>query len=120
MKFRHLVIICSLTGICTVSALATTATNQGVIFQEKCSKCHGAHAEGNPAKKGPALNKENIAYLRTEMSDLQGNLSLTGDTFSDHAKMEHNIKRFKDLGYIIDPDGMARYIYNNFNPAAKK
>ena len=120
MKFTHLVIISSLTGICTVSTLAAPLTNQGTIFQEKCSKCHGAHAEGNPAKKGPALNNENVAYLRMEMNDLQGNLSLTGDTFSDHAKMEHNMKRLNDIGYVIDPEGMARYIYNNFNPAAKK
>ncbi len=120
MKFRHFAIICSLAGICTLPALAATASSQGFIFQEKCSKCHGAHAEGNPAKKGPALNNESVAYLRMEMTDLQGNLSLTGDTFSDHAKMEHNMKRLHEIGYVIDPDGMARYIYDNFNPTAKK
>ncbi len=120
MKLRQLAIICTLAGICTVSSLSAAVTDQGVIFQEKCSKCHGAHAEGNPAKKGPALNSESIAYLRMEMTDLQGNLSLTGDSFSDHAKMEHNMKRLEEIGYSIDPDGMARYIYNNFNPAAKK
>jgi cytochrome c553 len=120
MKLNHLVIICSLAGICTGSTLSAAVTNQTVIYQEKCVKCHGAHAEGNPSKKGPALNKESIAYLKMEMTDMLGDAGLTGDSFSDHVKMEHNIKRFKDLGYIIDPDGMARYIYNTFNPAAKK
>lgn len=120
MKLRQLTIICALAGLCTVQELSATTNDQAKIFSEKCSKCHGARAEGNPAKKGPALNHESVAYLRMEMTDLQGKLSLTGDSFSDHAHMEHNMKRLNELGYFIDPDRMAQYIYDNFNPAAKK
>ena len=120
MNLRSLAIIYSLASICTVQVLSAATSNQAEIFKEKCSKCHGAHAEGNPAKKGPALNNEDVGYLQMEMSDLQGDLTLTGDTLSDHAKMEHSMKRLEELGYKVDPVEMAKYIYNNFNPEAKK
>jgi cytochrome c553 len=120
MKLRSLAIIYSLVSICTAQALSAATSDQAEIFKEKCSKCHGAHAEGNPAKKGPALNNESVGYLRMEIADLQGNLTLTGETIADHVKMEHSMKRLEELGYLVDPDEMAKYIYTNFNPEAKK
>ena len=120
MKLRSLAIIYSLASICTVQVLSAATSDQAEIFKEKCSKCHGEHAEGNPAKKGPALNNESIGYLQMEMSDLQGDLTLTGETLADHAKMEHSMKRLGELGYMVDPDEMAKYIFTNFNPEAKK
>jgi cytochrome c553 len=120
MKTRSTLIICSLASLCTAQLLGAAVVDQGAIFSEKCSKCHGLEAEGNPAKKGPALNKESIEYLRIEITDLQGDLTLTGETLSDHVKMEHSMKRLEELGYQVDPDAMAKYIYYNFNPEAKK
>jgi cytochrome c553 len=120
MKLRALAIICSLAGVCGVPALSAATTDQATIFTEKCSKCHGSKAEGNPAKKGPALNNQSMEYLRLEITDLQGDLTMTGDTVADHVKMEHSMQRLEELGYRVDPDGMAKYIYSSFNPAAKK
>ncbi len=120
MKLRSKTIIFAVASLCTAQLLSAATSDQAEIFKQKCSKCHGAHAEGNPAKKGPALNKEDVGYLQMEMSDLQGDLTLTGETLSDHAKMEHSMKRLEELGYKVDPVEMAKYIYNNFNPKAKK
>ncbi len=120
MPLRHLNFICSLACICTFTQLSAQTHDQAEIFEVKCSKCHGAHAEGNPAKKGPALNKESVNYLWMEMTDLQGNLSLMDETFSEHAKMEHSMQRLEELGYHVNPKTMAEYIFTNFNKDARK
>jgi cytochrome c553 len=120
MKTRSKILICAAASLCTAQLLCAAVVDQAEIFSQKCSKCHGAHAEGNPAKKGPALNDDSIGYLQMEMTDLQGDLTLTGETLSDHAKMEHSMKRLEELGYMVNPDEMAKYIYTHFNPEAKK
>jgi cytochrome c553 len=120
MKFRTLAIIYSLATVCSVQVLSAATSDQAEIFKAKCSKCHGLHAEGNPDKKAPALNDESMEYLRMEITDLQGKFTMTGQTLSDEFEMEHSMKRLEELGYLVDPDAMAKYIYTHFNPEAKK
>lgn len=120
MKLRSITIIYSLLSVCALGSLSAATSNQAEIFDQKCSKCHGLHAEGNPIKKGPALNDKSVGYLQMEIADLKGELTLTGSTIAEHEKMDHSMKRLKELGYMVNPDKMANYIYTNFNKEAKK
>lgn len=47
--------------------------------------------------------------------DLQGELTITGNSSGDHAQMEHNIKNLEQEGYIVDPAKMSKYINRTFN-----
>lgn len=119
MKILNLTSACILAGILASSALAVE-TNQETIYMKKCTECHGVNGEGNPAKKGPSLNHQSIIDLNITILDLQGELSINGSSTGDHEDMEHNIRAFEKEGYIIKPLEMSKYIYNAFNPKAKK
>lgn len=88
------------------------------IYKRMCSKCHGMNAEGNPKKKGPAINDMSKSELEMELYDLQSDgFQSSGAT---NEVMTHNQKKIEDKGMIYHPEDMATYIYFNFNPDAKK
>jgi cytochrome c553 len=111
--------------ICALAALVATngfaiESNQAKIYEAQCVKCHGTHGEGNPAKKGPAVNNKSIGDLQIAIMDLQGNMSINGGGSGDHDKMEHNLKSIEKKGYAISSFEMAQFMYNSFNLKAKK
>lgn len=61
-----------LLGFCT-SILATglyaaeMKYSNAKIYTKMCSKCHGMNAEGNPKKKGPALNEQSAHELEISL-----------------------------------------------------
>ncbi|MCK9161535.1 MAG: c-type cytochrome [Arcobacter butzleri] len=114
MKISNLLVACLLLGG-LFSFSSATETNQEVIYNKKCSECHGLSGEGNPAKKGPALNHQSLGDLYVTIMDLQGELTITGNSSGDHAQMEHNIKNLEQEGYIVDPAKMSKYINRTFN-----
>ena len=88
------------------------------IYKQMCTKCHGKAAEGNPKKKGPALNDKSIEELELDIIDIQnGGLSQSSGT--EHDVMEHNQKKIEKKGMSYHPKDMAMYIYYSFNPEAK-
>lgn len=115
MKISNLAATCLFVGVFASSGLAVES-NQEVIYNNKCSECHGLTAEGNPVKKGPALNHKSIGDLQITILDLQGELSINGDSSGEHYKMEHNIKSFAKEGYVIKPLEMSKFLYYSFNP----
>lgn len=119
MKLNKLTTTFITVGAFAISAFAAEA-NQEKIYLEQCVKCHGTHGEGNPLKKGPAVNNKSVGDLQIAIMDLQGVLGINGGSSGENVNMEHNIKVFEKKGYIIDAGGMAKYMYNSFNPAAKK
>ncbi|MCK9336811.1 MAG: cytochrome c [Arcobacteraceae bacterium] len=119
MKILNLTSACIVAGILASSALAVE-TNQETIYVKKCSECHGMNGEGNPVKKGPSLDHQSIIDLNITILDLQGELSINGSSSGEHIDMEHNIRAFEKEGYIIRPLDMSKFIYNSFNPEAKK
>lgn len=88
------------------------------IYTKMCSKCHGMNAEGNPKKKGPALNEQSAHELEISLFDLKsGGLNQSSGT--EHEVMEHNMKKIIEKGMDYDPSSMAKYIFTSFNPEAK-
>lgn len=88
------------------------------IYTKMCSKCHGISAEGNPAKKGPALNDQTAHELEISLYDLKsGGLNQSSGT--EHEVMEHNMEKIIEKGMNYDPKSMAEYIFISFNPEAK-
>ncbi len=86
------------------------------IYSKYCKKCHGANGEGNPAKKGPALNDKDI----NELFDALMNLKEKGFEASKHEAMTHNMEVLeKKKGIHVDPQSMAKYLFYSFNPEAK-
>ncbi|MCI0501607.1 MAG: hypothetical protein L0Y61_07650 [Epsilonproteobacteria bacterium] len=106
-------------GVLATSSLALE-TNQEVVYQKTCVKCHGANGEGNPLKKGPALTTKNVGDLQIAIMDLQGDMSINGGGSGDHDKMEHNLQVLEKKGYVIKSYEMSQFIYNSFNLKAKK
>lgn len=88
------------------------------IYKRMCSKCHGMNAEGNPKKKGPALNDMTKNELEMELYDIQSDGFQSSG--SDNEVMSHNQKKIEDKGMVYHPEDMAAYIYYNFNEDAKK
>jgi cytochrome c553 len=41
------------------------------VYQKSCIKCHGAHGEGNPAKKTPALNDRTPGEMAQDLYDIK-------------------------------------------------
>ena len=68
-------------------AMAVEMSN-AKIYEKYCKKCHGANGEGNPAKKGPALNDKDI----NELFDALMNLKEKGFEASKHEAMTHNME----------------------------
>ena len=87
------------------------------IYTKMCSKCHGIKGEGNPKKKGPALNDQTAHELEISLFDLKaGGLNQSSGT--NHDVMEHNMKKIIEKGMDYDPKSMALFIFNSFNPEA--
>ena len=106
----------------TIFAVGVNATENkytnSEIYEKMCSKCHGAKAEGNPKKKGPALDDLTAHELEISLFDLKsGGMNQSSGT--DHEIMEHNMKKIIEKGMDYDPKGMAEYIFVAFNPDAK-
>ncbi len=88
------------------------------IYEKMCSKCHGANGEGNPKKKGPALNDMTAHELEISLFDLKsGGMNQSSGT--EHEVMEHNMKKIIEKGMDYDPKSMAEYIFVSYNPEAK-
>jgi len=88
------------------------------VYQQMCSQCHGANAEGNPEKKGPALNDLSRTELEMELYNLESDKYGVGG--SQHDIMEHNLKKIQEKGMKYSIPAMAEFIFENFNPKAKK
>ncbi|QDF27800.1 cytochrome c4 [Halarcobacter anaerophilus] len=88
------------------------------IYSKMCSKCHGLNGEGNPAKKGPALNDQTAHELEMSLIDLKsGGLNQSSGT--EHEIMEHNMQKIIEKGMDYEPKSMSEYIFVAFNPEAK-
>lgn len=88
------------------------------IYDQMCASCHGEQAEGNPEKKGPALNDMSQKELSYTLFELVGNGSQSSGT--GHDIMEHNQKKIMEKGMNYHPDDMALYIYSSFGPGKNK
>lgn len=88
------------------------------IYSNMCSKCHGIDGEGNPKKKGPALNNIDISELEISLYDLKSGGSYQSSG-TDHDIMEHNMQKIIEKGMDYNPKDMAKYIFMKFNPEAK-
>jgi len=88
------------------------------IYKRMCSKCHGMNAEGNPKKKGPALNDMTKNEIEMELYDIQSDGFQSSG--SSNEVMSHNQQKIEEKGMTYHPEDMATYIYYNFNPDAKK
>lgn len=109
-----------LNALLTLAVGATMASaktySMAEIYNGACALCHGKNAEGNPEKKGPALNTLSENELVYELFNLTTNGSQSSG--SDHEIMEHNQDKIEQKGMNYHPDDMARYIYTTFNPEA--
>ena len=109
-----------LNALLTLAVGATMASaktySMAEIYNGACALCHGKNAEGNPEKKGPALNTLSEHELVYELFNLTTNGSQSSG--SDHEIMEHNQDKIEQKGMNYHPDDMARYIYTTFNPEA--
>lgn len=115
MIVKRLLLIGLTLGFGVSFAMAKTYS-MAEIYNNMCSKCHGKTAEGNPKKKGPALNELTRNELALELFNLTANGSQSSG--SDHEVMEHNQKKIEDKGMDYHPDDMAMYIYTTFNKDA--
>ena len=78
------------------------------VYEKSCIKCHGAHGEGNPAKKTPALNDRTAGEMAQDLYDVKnGSAQSSG---SDHEIMEHNMQKLVDQGYDYDVNSMAEFL----------
>ncbi|XPV68336.1 MAG: c-type cytochrome [Halarcobacter sp.] len=106
----------------SIFAVGANAIDNGYtdaeIYLKMCSKCHGQSAEGNPAKKGPALNDQTAHELEISLYDLKsGGLNQSSGT--EHEVMEHNMKKIIEKGMNYEPKSMANFIFTTYNPEAK-
>jgi len=85
------------------------------VYTNMCSKCHGKNGEGNPKKKGPALNDQTVQELKLSITDYKNGGSGVNSGGTEHEVMEHNYQKIKEKGMDYDTDAMAQYIYDNFN-----
>jgi len=83
------------------------------IYTKMCTKCHGINAEGNPMKKGPALNDQTAHELEMSLYDLK-NGGMNQSSGTDHDVMEHNMKKIIEKGMDYDTKEMAKYIEDRF------
>lgn len=88
------------------------------IYSNMCSKCHGIDGEGNPKKKGPALNNIEMNELEISLFDLRSGGAYQSSG-TDHDVMEHNMQKIIEKGMDYEPKDMAKYIFLKFNPEAK-
>lgn len=115
MQIKKILKVTLCAALFSAGAYATELSN-AQIYTKYCKKCHGVNGEGNPAKKGPALNDKTINELFDELMNLQEK----GFESTKHEAMQHNLKVLeKKKGIRVDPDSMAKYIFYSFNPEAK-
>jgi len=79
------------------------------VYEKSCIKCHGAHGEGNPAKKTPALNDRTAGEMAQDLYDVK-NGGTNQSSGTDHEIMEHNMQKLIDKGYDYDVDSMAEFL----------
>jgi cytochrome c553 len=113
---RQLLIGALMTLALGANVACAKAYSMAEIYNGACALCHGKNAEGNPEKKGPALNNLSESELAYELFNLSVNGSQSSG--SDHEIMEHNQDKIEQKGMSYHPDDMARYIYTTFNPEA--
>lgn len=119
MQVKKAVLLSFLVSIFAVAVNASPMKySNAEIFTKMCSKCHGINAEGNPKKKGPALNEQSAHELEISLFDLKSE-GLNQSSGSDHEVMEHNMKKIIEKGMNYEPKSMGEYIFKSFNPEAK-
>ena len=79
------------------------------VYEQSCIKCHGAHGEGNPLKKTPALNDRTAGEMAQDLYDVK-NGGTNQSSGTDHEIMEHNMQKLVDKGYDYDVDSMAEFL----------
>ena len=79
------------------------------VYEKSCIKCHGAHGEGNPDKKTPALNDRTAGEMAQDLYDVK-NGGTNQSSGTDHEIMEHNMQKLVDKGYDYDIDSMAEFL----------
>lgn len=119
MFIKNAIFLGFLSAVFCVSANAAQMEySNAEIYEKMCSKCHGMNAEGNPKKKGPALNDQTAHELELTLFELKSS-GLNQSSGSEHEVMEHNMKKILQKGMAYDPKAMSRYIFTSFNPEAK-
>lgn len=119
MKVKKAVLLSFLSVIFTISVNAAEMKYSNIeIYTKMCSKCHGVKAEGNPKKKGPALNDQSAHELEISLFDLKSE-GMNQSSGSDHEVMEHNMKKIIEKGMDYEPKSMGEFIFVAFNPEAK-
>ena len=79
------------------------------VYEKSCIKCHGAHGEGNPEKKTPALNDRSAGEMAQDLYDVK-NSGTNQSSGTDHEIMEHNMQKLIDKGFDYDVDKMAEFL----------
>ncbi len=119
MQVKKAVLISFLSVIFTISVNAAEMKySNAEIYTKMCSKCHGVNGEGNPKKKGPALNDQSAHELEISLFDLKSE-GMNQSSGSDHEVMEHNMKKIIEKGMDYEPKSMGEFIFVAFNPEAK-
>jgi len=119
MQVKKAVLLSFLSSIFVVGVNAANMKySNSEIYEKMCSKCHGANGEGNPKKKGPALDDQTAHELEISLFDLKSG-GLNQSSGSDHEVMEHNMKKIIEKGMNYEPKSMAEFIFVSFNPNAK-
>lgn len=118
-QVKKIAFLSLLASLITVNSYAVDPKySNSEIYEQMCSKCHGLNAEGNPAKKGPALNDMSKHELEISLFDLKsGGLNQSSGT--EHEIMEHNMQKIIEKGMDYDVKSMAEYIFVEYNPEAK-
>ena len=111
MKKSNLLLSAIVVSGLSLSSFAQEYT-QGEIYQVMCQKCHGQYAEGNPKKKGPSLRNMTQSELEVDIFELDSDGYQSSG--SAHEKMEYNLEVIRKKGMNVDPDKMAKYIFENF------
>ncbi|UFH59263.1 c-type cytochrome [Sulfurovum mangrovi] len=100
------------------SEAKTYSKTPAEVYAESCIKCHGKNAEGNPAKKGPALNDRQAGELELDLYDVK-NEGTNQSSGTQHEIMAHNMKKLTEKGFDYDPTAMAEYIEKSFYKMAE-
>lgn len=111
MKTNNLLTAAALLCGISIAAPAMEYT-QAQIYDAMCQKCHGASAEGNPMKKGPALNDRTEGELAVDIYELEGGGYQSSG--SGHDNMEYNLGVIENKGMKVHANSMAAYIYQTF------
>ncbi len=80
------------------------------VYEKSCTKCHGAHGEGNPLKKTPALNDRTAGEMAQDLYDVKNGGTGAQSGGTDHEIMEHNMQKLVDQGYDYDVNSMAEFL----------